>query len=175
MVVVASGTHGVEGHGGWGLQRLLLSTGWLGRLPPDAAALHAVRWPILQSSANRAGEPDARAVEDVPAGLREAVDLVLDAGPLPGTPSTVIDLRRFDTDGTWSIDIADATVVHDQDGADRLTALGAKAAAEQIVVGPYLVEVRADAAGIAPVSVRERIRAFGPTAPQIVAGHHLSS
>jgi len=72
-------------------------------LPPAAAALSAVRWPILQSSANRAGEPDSRAVADVPAGLREAVDLVLDAGPLPGTPSTVIDLRRFDARSEWSI------------------------------------------------------------------------
>jgi L-threonylcarbamoyladenylate synthase len=72
-------------------------------LPPGAAALHDVKWPILQSSANRAGEPDSRAVDEVPAGLREAVDLVLDAGPLPGTPSTVIDLRRFDTHGEWTI------------------------------------------------------------------------
>jgi predicted deacylase len=44
VVVVASGTHGVEGHGGWGLQRLLLSTGWLGGLPAGTAVvvLHAV-------------------------------------------------------------------------------------------------------------------------------------
>jgi L-threonylcarbamoyladenylate synthase len=73
------------------------------KLPPAAAALEAVRWPILQSSANRAGEPEARTVAEVPAGLREAADLVLDAGPLPGTPSTVVDLRRFDARGEWSI------------------------------------------------------------------------
>jgi hypothetical protein len=44
VVMVASGTHGVEGHGGWGLQRLLLASGWLDRLPPGAAVVvvHAV-------------------------------------------------------------------------------------------------------------------------------------
>lgn len=65
-------------------------------LPPAAAALGRVRWPVLQSSANRSGEPEARSVEAVPEGLRDAVDLVLDAGPLPGTPSTVVDLRGFE-------------------------------------------------------------------------------
>ncbi|UGS35049.1 L-threonylcarbamoyladenylate synthase [Capillimicrobium parvum] len=72
-------------------------------LPPAADALGAVNWPILQSSANRAGEPEARTVGEVPAGLREAADLVLDAGPLPGTPSTVVDLRRFEARRQWSI------------------------------------------------------------------------
>jgi L-threonylcarbamoyladenylate synthase len=72
-------------------------------LPPGAAALSEVAWPVLQSSANHAGEPEARAVDEVPAGLREAVDLVLDAGPLPGTPSTVIDLRSYERDGSWQI------------------------------------------------------------------------
>lgn len=86
-------------------------------LPPAAAALHAVQWPILQSSANRAGEPDARTVADVPAGLRDAVDLVLDAGPLPGTPSTVIDLRRFDASGEWSIVRAGAVAAAEVEAA----------------------------------------------------------
>jgi L-threonylcarbamoyladenylate synthase len=72
-------------------------------LAPASAPLGQVRWPILQSSANRAGEPEAHAVEQVPAFLRDAVDLVLDAGALPGTPSTVIDLRAFETDARWSI------------------------------------------------------------------------
>jgi L-threonylcarbamoyladenylate synthase len=72
-------------------------------LPPAVAALHAVRWPVLQSSANAAGGPDARTVTEVPAGIREGVDLVLDGGPLPGTPSTVVDLRAFETAGTWEV------------------------------------------------------------------------
>ena len=44
VVVVASGTHGVEGHAGSGLQELLLTGGRLGALPPDTAVVlvHAV-------------------------------------------------------------------------------------------------------------------------------------
>ena len=38
-----------------------------------------------------------------PPRLRDAADLVLDAGELPGTPSTVIDLTAYELDGTWSI------------------------------------------------------------------------
>jgi L-threonylcarbamoyladenylate synthase len=82
-------------------------------LPPAAEALRRARWPILQSSANHAGAPDARAIEQVPAGLREAVDLVLDAGPLPGLASTVIDLRRFERDGTWTIEREGAVASED--------------------------------------------------------------
>ena len=47
---------------------------------------------VLQSSANRSGEPDATKLGDVPSSIREQADLVIDGGPLPGTPSTVIDL-----------------------------------------------------------------------------------
>ena len=58
---------------------------------------------ILQSSANFSGGPDARRLEDVPAAIRDAADLVIDGGELPGTPSTVIDLRRYEDEGTWSV------------------------------------------------------------------------
>ena len=61
----------------------------------------AVRRPVLQSSANRAGGADPRSLDEVPALLRAAVDLVIDAGELPGTPSTVVDLRRYEVDGEW--------------------------------------------------------------------------
>lgn len=73
------------------------------RLPAAAAALGAVRWPVLQSSANRAGGPEARRLADVPAGIREGADLVLDAGELPGVASTVVDLTEFEGDGTWHV------------------------------------------------------------------------
>jgi L-threonylcarbamoyladenylate synthase len=72
-------------------------------LPPAAAALEAVRWPVLQSSANRAGGPDARRLEDVDEAIRQGADMLLDAGELPGTPSTVVDLRRYEDDGAWRI------------------------------------------------------------------------
>lgn len=71
-------------------------------LPDALAPLAAVRWPVLQSSANRAGGPEARRLDEVPSGIREEVDLVLDAGELPGTPSTVVDLREYET-RRWTI------------------------------------------------------------------------
>jgi len=71
--------------------------------PPALAALADVRWPVLQSSANVAGGPDARVLADVPEEIRARADLVLDGGELPGTPSTVVDLRAFEHDGRWSV------------------------------------------------------------------------
>ncbi len=72
-------------------------------LPPAAEALEAVRWPVLQSSANQAGGVDPRRVEDVPEAIRAGADLVLDAGELPGIASTVIDLRAYERGGEWAI------------------------------------------------------------------------
>ncbi len=56
--------------------------------------------PVLQSSANLTGGPDARRLDEVPESIREGADLVIDGGELPGVPSTVIDLR---TPGEWRI------------------------------------------------------------------------
>lgn len=72
-------------------------------LSPDLSALHSVRWPVLQSSANHAGGADAHTVDEVPADIRAEVDLVLDCGALPGTPSTVIDLRSFELTRDWTV------------------------------------------------------------------------
>jgi L-threonylcarbamoyladenylate synthase len=72
-------------------------------LSPELDALRAVRWPVMQSSANLAGEPDPHTVEDVPASIRDEVDFVLDGGRLPGTPSTVVDLRQFEATRDWRI------------------------------------------------------------------------
>ena len=67
------------------------------------APLASVGWPVLQSSANRAGGPDARRVADIDERVRAGVDLVLDAGELPGTPSTVVDLTGYEGDGEWRL------------------------------------------------------------------------
>ncbi len=75
----------------------------LGVRVPVLPRLAGVRRPVLQSSANRAGGADPRRLEDVPELLRAAVDLVIDGGELPGTPSTVIDLRRYEEEGEWSV------------------------------------------------------------------------
>jgi len=71
--------------------------------PEALAPLAGVRWPVLQSSANDAGGADARTLDGVPERIRRAADLVLDGGDLPGTPSTVVDLRAWERDGRFAI------------------------------------------------------------------------
>ena len=82
-------------------------------LPPALAALEAVRWPVLQSSANRAGGEDAQVLDGVPEPIRREADLVLDGGELPGTPSTVVDLRDFEATRDWRV-IRDGALTRDQ-------------------------------------------------------------
>ena len=77
--------------------------GVLGVRIPIVPQLQTVSLVVLQSSANHAGGPDARELAGVPEAIRRDADLVLDAGPLPGTPSTVIDLQRYEDTGEWSI------------------------------------------------------------------------
>lgn len=77
--------------------------GTLGVRVPDLPALTGAAVPILQSSANAAGGPDARTLAEIPDEIRARADLVLDAGPLPGTPSTVVDLRGYERTGEWAI------------------------------------------------------------------------
>jgi L-threonylcarbamoyladenylate synthase len=67
------------------------------------AALSAVGVPVLQSSANRSGEPDARRLHDIPESIRSGADLVLDGGELPGISSTVLDLREYERRGEWRV------------------------------------------------------------------------
>lgn len=82
-------------------------TGTLGirvpRLGSSTAALAEMRWPILQTSANRHGGPEASRVEEVPRPIRDEADLVIDGGALPGLPSTVVDLRAYEFEGAWSV------------------------------------------------------------------------
>jgi len=75
----------------------------LGLRVPEVPLLKGARSVVLQSSANVAGGPDARRIDDVPAEISAGADLVLDAGELPGTPSTVVDLRRLEDAGEWAI------------------------------------------------------------------------
>jgi L-threonylcarbamoyladenylate synthase len=75
----------------------------LGIRVPEVPALAAMQRPVLQSSANLAGAPDARRLRDVPESIRAGADLVLDGGELPGVPSTVVDLRSFESRGDWTV------------------------------------------------------------------------
>jgi L-threonylcarbamoyladenylate synthase len=69
----------------------------------DVPLLHGVGIPVLQSSANRSGEADARTLAAVAPAIRAGAGLVIDGGELPGVPSTVVDLRRYERDAEWSI------------------------------------------------------------------------
>jgi L-threonylcarbamoyladenylate synthase len=82
---------------------LTFVVGELGLRVPDAPLLGGAAVAVLQTSANHAGGPDARRLRDVPAEIREAADLLIDGGELPGTPSTVIDLTRYEDSGEWAV------------------------------------------------------------------------
>ena len=64
--------------------------------PPTEEARRALRalGAVAATSANLTGGPDPRRLADVPPELRSACAAELDAGELPGTPSTVLDLTR---------------------------------------------------------------------------------
>ena len=76
------------------------------RVPALSARLEplsGMRWPVLQSSANPSGGADVRRLEDVDERIRARVDLQLDGGELPGTPSTVIDLTSYADTGEFGV------------------------------------------------------------------------
>lgn len=63
-------------------------------LPAQARELLERFGAVVATSANHHGESDPRTIEQIPEQIRSAAGAVLDAGELPGAPSTVIDLTR---------------------------------------------------------------------------------
>ncbi|MEX0675340.1 MAG: Sua5/YciO/YrdC/YwlC family protein [Gaiellaceae bacterium] len=61
-------------------------------LPPAAAEVVRAVGAVLATSANLHDGPDPRRLADVPPEIRAACAAEVDAGELPGVPSTVIDL-----------------------------------------------------------------------------------
>jgi L-threonylcarbamoyladenylate synthase len=92
----------------------------LGVRVPSVPLLAGARSAVLQSSANRAGGPEARRLDDVHPLLRAAVDLELDGGELPGTASTIVDLRRYERGGTDSVSVVRHGAVSDEELAAAL-------------------------------------------------------
>jgi L-threonylcarbamoyladenylate synthase len=82
---------------------LAVLPGGVGIRVPDVPELAGLRVAVLQTSANLSGGPDPRRLADVPVLIRDGVDLVLDGGELPGTPSTVVDLSDYEDDGKWKV------------------------------------------------------------------------
>jgi hypothetical protein len=64
----------------------------------------------------------------------------------------------FQSAGTWSADIAEAV-----EAGEALLAEVKAGPAALPVIAPYLIEARHENGRIRPVSLRETIRAFGPT------------
>jgi L-threonylcarbamoyladenylate synthase len=83
-----------------------------------AGPLEGVMCPIFQTSANRSGDPAPAIFGDVPRKLLAEVDVAIDAGPLTGLPSTVVDLSDFDSGGDWGVLREGGMLIDDL--ADRL-------------------------------------------------------
>jgi L-threonylcarbamoyladenylate synthase len=60
-------------------------------LPPEAESVVAHIGCVVATSANLAGGRDPRRVDEIPEAILHGVGAVVDAGELPGMPSTVLD------------------------------------------------------------------------------------
>jgi hypothetical protein len=69
----------------------------------------------------------------------------------------------LDFEGAWSESIAEALVARSPDEVRQLQDRGAYDAAHNLVVEPYLVEVRETPGGLLPIRHRERVRVAGPS------------
>ena len=61
-------------------------------LPAAAAEVVGAVGVVAATSANLSGGADPRRIEDIPEQIRAACGAIVDAGELPGTPSTVLDI-----------------------------------------------------------------------------------
>jgi sulfite reductase (NADPH) hemoprotein beta-component len=77
----------------------------------------------------------------------------------------------LDFEGAWSEDIALAVVARDPDEARALEDRGAYDSARNLVVEPYLVEVREADGCLTPIRYRERVRVAGPSILDDVPGY----
>ena len=66
-------------------------------------------------------------------------------------------------DGDWVTELARAAVAEGTAAAAALTQAGERGVAGQQVVGPYLIEIEAGAAGLRPLRFKEVLRAQGPS------------
>lgn len=52
------------------------------------------RIPFITTSANRSGEHAPKSLSEIPKELKDAVDLIIDGGELPGVPSAIVDCTK---------------------------------------------------------------------------------
>ena len=77
----------------------------------------------------------------------------------------------LDFEGAWNESLAEAVVARDPGEARALEDRGAYDAAHNLVVEPYLVEVREEAGRLIPIRTRERVRVSGPSILDDVPGY----
>ena len=74
-------------------------------------------------------------------------------------------------EGAWSETLVEAVVARSPDEVRALQDRGTYDAEHNLVVEPYLVEVRETAGGLVPIRYRERVRAAGPSILEDVPGY----
>lgn len=77
----------------------------------------------------------------------------------------------FTAAGGWDTGIEGARVASSKEDAAALESIGVQAAAAQVVVGPYLIDMGEEAGRPVPLRYRERIRAYGPSNRPDLAKH----
>lgn len=85
------------------------------------------------------------------------------------------DVVYFTVGGGWDTYIEAARIAHGKEDAAALEAIGIQAAADQIVVGPYLIDMGEEGGRLVPQRFRERIRAYGPSNRPDLAKHATPS
>jgi hypothetical protein len=73
------------------------------------------------------------------------------------------DVVYLSAAGAWSLWLSEAMVVNDPSGETDLEDGAKQAERDQMVIGPYLMDVAESDAGPRPIGTREKIRAKGPT------------
>jgi Protein of unknown function (DUF2849) len=77
----------------------------------------------------------------------------------------------LDFEGSWSEILLEAVIARSPDEVRALKDRGTYDAIRNIVVEPYLIEVRETARGLLPIRYRERVRATGPSVLDDVPGY----
>ena len=67
------------------------------------------------------------------------------------------------TGGAWAPSLERALLAHSDEDAEQLEAQGGHAAAANLIIDPYLIEVEDAGSEPSPVAFRERMRARGPS------------
>jgi SAM-dependent methyltransferase len=150
----------------------------LGVRVPSVPVLAGARSAVLQSSANRAGGAEARRLEDVHPLLRAAADLEIDGGELPGTASTVVDLRRYERGGTDSVSVIRPGAVGDSELAAALEGqfhfnpdTYTEMIREDVPAYDAFQDAVAEATGVGARRVLELGTGTGETARRLLARH----